>query len=133
MSRLKFGLSVFDNPVVLGEMLELRRQGISSKVLGRLYHKDHSTILYHCKRNRVYPPKPEKLPELAREDIYIDPIDEATAHPMQYEEIIELSRRPAKSYKEYQREDWDRSAETRSYFRQYGVLTYTKLRKVYRK
>lgn len=44
---------IFDNTRVLQEMLHLRFVASSGpSALGRLYGVDHSTIIYHCRRNQ---------------------------------------------------------------------------------
>lgn len=48
---------IFDDLSKLNEMLQLRRQGVSTVRLGAHYGVDHSTIVYHSKRYEVKPPK----------------------------------------------------------------------------
>lgn len=48
---------IFENLQRLNEMLALRRQGVGPSYLGNLYHVDHSTIIYHCRRNGVLMPR----------------------------------------------------------------------------
>ena len=42
---------VFDDFQKLTEMLNLRRQGLSYLKLAQLFQCDHTTIVYHCKKN----------------------------------------------------------------------------------
>jgi len=51
------------------EMLSLRENGWSYSSLGRRYHKDHTTIIYHCQKWNVYKLPPQPPPILDEEDI----------------------------------------------------------------
>lgn len=44
---------IFDDPQVLQEMLDLRKQGVGLSELGRHYGVDHSTIYYHSQRHGI--------------------------------------------------------------------------------
>lgn len=44
---------VFTDKQKLKEMLELRKQGFSVLFLGKMYNVDHSSITYHCLKNRI--------------------------------------------------------------------------------
>lgn len=77
------------------EMLELCKDGWSYSELGRRYGKDHTTILYHCRKHGIRavgtptePPKPHK-----------------------YDYIFNESINPGKSYKEYLAEAMERPDE----------------------
>lgn len=48
---------------LLYEMLELRRQGMSFPQIAKRYDKDHTTIMYHCKKHHVYPNCPPLIYE----------------------------------------------------------------------
>ena len=41
-------------------ILKLRQEGLSLNVIGRHVGKDHSTVLWHCKKHGVEPEKPLK-------------------------------------------------------------------------
>ena len=44
------------------EVLNMRRKGYSYSDIGRFFEKDHSTIMYHCKKSEIIPGKsPPKL------------------------------------------------------------------------
>jgi len=45
----------------LEQIFALRRQGMTTVALGLLYNKDHSTIVYHCRKHGVVPLVPEKI------------------------------------------------------------------------
>lgn len=45
--------NIFKDHQRLNEMLALRRQNVGPSQLGVRYGVDHSTIIYHCKRNGV--------------------------------------------------------------------------------
>jgi hypothetical protein len=51
-------------------MLELRVLGWSYSKLGRYFHKDHTTIIYHCVKWGIVPFKlPPPVPEIEFEDV----------------------------------------------------------------
>lgn len=40
---------------VMKEMFAMRERGMSYTAIAQFYGKDHTTIMYHCKRNGIYP------------------------------------------------------------------------------
>jgi hypothetical protein len=55
---------IFEDLHKLNEMIAMRQQGIGPSKLAVRFGVDHSTIIYHCKRNGVVVPKGRRL-ELA--------------------------------------------------------------------
>ena len=49
--------NIFEDGTKLIEMLSLRQQGVGPSELGRRYGVDHTTIIYHCKRNGLVMPR----------------------------------------------------------------------------
>ena len=56
MIRGKGRGDIFTNPNTLDHMLKLRMQGVGPSELGRMFGVDHTTIIYHSKRNNVFTP-----------------------------------------------------------------------------
>lgn len=58
---------VFTDKQKLKEMLELRKQGYSVLVLGKMYEVDHSSITYHCLKNKIIVDKELKKQRLKKQ------------------------------------------------------------------
>ena len=56
-------------------MFELRMKGWSYSALGRMFHKDHTTIMYHCQKFGIVFNKPTPI-----EDIFF--IEEQESEPL---------------------------------------------------
>jgi len=69
-------------------ILRLRKEGYSFSHIGRVFSKDHSTIMYHCQKVGVKKPK---IIQISRESI-----DDATKIPEDLEEV-----NPGKNYADY--------------------------------
>lgn len=80
----------------VNEMLVLRSQGMSYTALGRKYGKDHTTIMYHCRRFGITPPR--KPLAYKREKVYIDPAY-IPPPPHKYDSIWNEKINPGHSYK----------------------------------
>lgn len=85
------------------EMFELRRQGWTLHQLASKYHRDHSTILYHCHRYEVYPHGVKSFK-------FVKKVKQLNSSPGKY---IVLDYRgdiinQGKSYREYLQDEIDR-------------------------
>ena len=104
------------NTTVILEMLELRRRGWSYVAIAEYYGKDHSTIIYHCKKHSVVPKfpivraeykkkmilSPDDIPEIVVE---MDVVEIVTPKPEpKYAVIIEEKINVGKNYKDYLKE-----------------------------
>lgn len=79
-------------------MLNLRAHGWSTIALGIRYNKDHTTIVYHCKKNGVkfvQRSRPQQDPEL------IEPIVQRARLCDKYADIFDEPINPGKTYKQY--------------------------------
>lgn len=98
----------------IDEMLLLRAQGWSTIALGRKYNKDHTTILYHCKKHGVmvlvYKRHTKESAEEEQEE-YFPPMQPVAPKVIKYAYILEERRNPGKSYKEYVAEQKRRAQE----------------------
>lgn len=111
----------------LNEMLSLRVLGWSSLRLGQKYRKDHSTILYHCKRHKAFPGGVEpKQVEVEAKRIWKAPKPAPEApkrlpRPYKYAHLLEEKINPGKaSYADYEAEAMKRPAES-AYRKVYGA------------
>jgi hypothetical protein len=86
----------------LEEMLLLRAQGWSTIALGNRYQKDHTTIVYHCKKHGVsVPPRITESGTLPIKEVSAPArLPSRDKYAYAYEEPINNG----KSYKEYLRE-----------------------------
>lgn len=55
---------VFDDEIILEQMLKAYESGISAKALGRHYNCDHTSILYQAKKHSIRPRLIEKIIEM---------------------------------------------------------------------
>lgn len=102
-------------------MITLRVEGWSFSALGREFGKDHTTMMYHCKRLRV--PSPETVRVMQRRgdgDIVIRTIKAVRVIPPEpkryrYDDILEEKTPPARSYKSYLKEALARPVEKQYY------------------
>jgi len=99
---------VFDDPLKLQEMLQLRKEGHSSGLLGTKYSCDHSTILYHCKRHNIFPeriiqcqkerailstpqvekPKVEPKPHHKYEHLIFEPLNQGRRYSQYFKKLL---------------------------------------------
>ena len=89
-----------DNVPLLREMLELRRQGMSFPQIARYFQKDHTTVMYHCKKHHVYP----GCPPLSFEEFFIKkerPVVQKAKEPKYAHLIFEEINMGKTSYEEY--------------------------------
>lgn len=101
----------------VNKMLELRVLGWSYSKLGRYFHKDHTTIIYHCNKWGIQPfQKPPPVPKIEYEER-----EEPEAPPKKVYKYLDLMEKqdgpinPGKSYKEYLKEALQRPIEKRYY------------------
>lgn len=100
------------------EMLELRRQGWSTPALGRKYGKDHTTIIYHCRKFNIQPSGPsislkfvlEKKNNLPREVKPPEPPPPPAVH--KYDYLINEMMYAGKTAKQYQQDALQRPVES---------------------
>ncbi len=106
----------------VNKMLELRVLGWSYSALGRRFHKDHTTIMYHCSKWKIVPLKqPPPIPQMQfnTEDRTFTEAPEpprAFKYPDPFERDGRIN--PGKSYKEYLKDSLKRKTE-RNYHRTY--------------
>lgn len=97
----------------VNKMLELRVLGWTYSKLGRYFHKDHTTIIYHCVKWGIVPfQKPPPVPKMVNEEEIIQ-VREKRFY--KYADIFERDGpvNPGKSYKEYLKEASRRPDEKR--------------------
>lgn len=116
--------TIFNDKTRLEEMLALRMRGISVIQLGKLYDVDHTTIVYHCKRNGVGHKrelKTETVERKKREIPQKPPQKVITLHPILANERI---NRGLPSYADYIRaEEKRRYAHLRGLRKNYLAST----------
>lgn len=105
----------------VNKMLEMRVLGYSYSALGRYFHKDHTTILYHCKKWGIVPlqraPTPPELPENDEPEVLVIVRErKILKYPDPFEKDGPIN--PGKSYKEYIAESLKRTTE-RNYHKTY--------------
>ena len=107
------------HPERLEEMFELRRKGMTFAAIGKLYGKDHTTIVHHCKKYGVVPDgtvltkletgflyRTEKRVAIdqAREEIRRIKKKRMADEKVKYRLILEEPRAQGKLYSEYLKE-----------------------------
>ncbi len=94
----------------LQRMITLRVDGWSYSALGREFQKDHTTIMYHCRRLGLSgaPLRKVKVPE-----IFSLVVKRPPSQPPKYALLLETPLNPGKTYKEYLEEALRRPIERR--------------------
>jgi hypothetical protein len=118
--------------VTLDKMLEERRNGASLLFLGRKYKKDHTTILYHCKRHGVVPlvviPKVSRTQaqiEIEYDASYMIPEEQLDFLEQTFLPADEGPINPGKSYFSYLRAAM-KDPIFKHYFGEKGPINYQK-------
>lgn len=104
----------------INEMFELRRKGWSYAALGRKYKKDHTTMMHHCRINRIVPLVPvfyqrEVATKNCKKTIVVSVSNLLPELPKpkeyKYDHLINELMKPGKTYKQYLKEALKRPAE----------------------
>lgn len=103
-------------------MIQLRQRGWSYSRLGRLFEKDHTTIMYHCRKLGVVPHQP--IPKAAKEIDFTlyEYRNKLPELPHPFDSLIYEKRNPGKSYREYLAVALTRTTE-RNYHKTYHTHT----------
>lgn len=96
----------------LEEMLTLRAQGWSTIALGIRYNKDHTTIVYHCKKNGV---KSVERPRRLLDPEIIEPILPRIKVCDKYANLFDEPMNRGKTYKQYLEESRARQKQKAAY------------------
>lgn len=107
----------------VNKMLELRVLGWSYSALGRHFHKNHTTIMYHCIKWQIVPLKqPPPVPKMQYTEEEVELLKEAAAPPKVYKYPDPFAKdgpiNPGKTYKQYIAESLKRETE-RNYHKTY--------------
>ena len=90
-----------DDYIFVYQMLVLRSEGLSYPRIGKMFNKDHSTIIHWCRKFNVDIGKEVPKPEFFNIKVYRTPV--VVGH--KYEHIINERINPGKkSYAEYLKE-----------------------------
>lgn len=111
------------NKFDVNEMLSLRKVGWTITRLAQAYNVDHTTIIYHCQKHNVKPEtdarisidRPEKIPKGKKERVRIVYVEVPAKKkeqkpdlPSKYAHLLDDHTRPAKSYKDYIKDEKSR-------------------------
>lgn len=119
--------SPFKNPKTLEIMFEERRNGASLLWLAAKYHRDHTTIMWHCRNHNVFPIIPLQG---GRRKILVK-VDKYAGVPEEELDALEQALLPmddgpvckGKSYFEYL-SDAMKQSDFKHYFDSYGVSPF---------
>lgn len=101
------------------QMVELRIAGWGYTQLGRHFNKDHSTIMYHCRRIKVEPNVELTLEQIAKINalpIRIPKNEQKKTY--KYDYLLDEPINRGKSYKQYLLDSKKRPVE-QAYYKQY--------------